>query len=281
MAKSRDSIRKYLSSDEWLKEKPFSKACARLDIAMNGHLFSLREYQARWGWKCKSTVWRFIKNDEVLKTFFASEIETMFATDSETTIATPNNLKISKDTSNRETASATKNETVPATGGKTNKSIDFAAFITYFNKTFEGTKIPQIHKLDDARKAALTARVKDYGKEVIPKLFEKAKVSNMLNGMNNRGWVANFDFLFSPSGFRKTLEGNYDNRERISEKSIANDDVARTVFDYESNPQQEMEREREIQKQREHLRLAKSKEVERTPLLPGHTGVPGSVPDTK
>lgn len=65
-------------------------------------------------------------------------------------------------------------------------------------------------KLDAKRKAKLKARLKEHGLEAWGVVLRKAAASPHCTGAN--GWVANFDFLISPDGFTKTLEGNYDDR---------------------------------------------------------------------
>lgn len=48
--------------------------------------------------------------------------------------------------------------------------------------------------------------------EVVKKLSE----SNFCTGKNDRGWIADFDFLLKPETFSRTLEGRYDNRQAMN-----------------------------------------------------------------
>lgn len=52
-------------------------------------------------------------------------------------------------------------------------------------------------------------------------MFEKASKSDFLNGVNQRSWKANFDWLINESNFLKVLEGNYDNREILDDSSAS------------------------------------------------------------
>lgn len=44
-------------------------------------------------------------------------------------------------------------------------------------------------------------------------MFSRVAVSSFLNGTNNRGWTASFDWLLKKDNFLKALEGNYDDKE--------------------------------------------------------------------
>jgi len=71
---------------------------------------------------------------------------------------------------------------------------------------------PIVQKLTPPRTKALKARLKEYGLEAWGEVLRKAASSDFLCG-RTKDWVADFEFLTSPSGFLKTLEGNYDNRD--------------------------------------------------------------------
>lgn len=49
-----------------------------------------------------------------------------------------------------------------------------------------------------------------YGAETLLAAVEKVKNSKFLHGVNDRGWVATFDWFLRPDNFAKVLEGNYD-----------------------------------------------------------------------
>lgn len=76
---------------------------------------------------------------------------------------------------------------------------------------------PKIVALNEERKKAIKARLKEYSLEQIEEVFKKAEKSDFLTGRikskGERPFKASFDWLMKPSNFIKVLEGNYDNRE--------------------------------------------------------------------
>lgn len=92
--------------------------------------------------------------------------------------------------------------------------IDLVAVKDFFNRTMENASIPKIRtKIDGRRKEMLTARVREYGIDMVYEVITKAAASSFLNGGGNRGFVADFEWLMRPNNFPKVLEGNYDNHE--------------------------------------------------------------------
>jgi hypothetical protein len=73
--------------------------------------------------------------------------------------------------------------------------------------------LPKIRDITEARKKALDARINQHGLELIGEVFQKASQSNFLNGKNNEGWKASFDWLLNPNNFQKVLENNYENKQ--------------------------------------------------------------------
>ena len=72
--------------------------------------------------------------------------------------------------------------------------------------------MPQVRSITQKRKAAILAREKEHGKDAIIQVIDNATESSFLNGDNNRGFVASFDWIFRPNNFPKVLEGNYARR---------------------------------------------------------------------
>lgn len=72
--------------------------------------------------------------------------------------------------------------------------------------------LPKVNSLSEARKKAISARLKSYTLSDFETVFRKAEASSFLKGKNNRDWSANFDWLMKDSNFAKTLDGNYDDR---------------------------------------------------------------------
>lgn len=69
--------------------------------------------------------------------------------------------------------------------------------------------LPKIEKLTEGRKQAIKDRLKDFSLDDIFEMFVQADNSDFLNGHNNRGWTASFDWLMKGDNFVKVLEGTY------------------------------------------------------------------------
>ena len=97
-------------------------------------------------------------------------------------------------------------------------SLDFRRMADFFNSELRksGSIIPTIRGIDGQRRSSVQARVREHGKEAFAEAVRKAAASDFLNGRNDRGWVADFDWMVKPNNFVKVLEGNYDNRQQAS-----------------------------------------------------------------
>jgi hypothetical protein len=93
-----------------------------------------------------------------------------------------------------------------------NTDIDYKGIVKYYNDVCSG--LPKVEKLTDSRKALINARYEEYGKEAIGKVIKLASKSGFLTGDNERGWKADFDFIFTASKFIKILEGTYSNNKK-------------------------------------------------------------------
>ncbi len=82
-----------------------------------------------------------------------------------------------------------------------------------YNLAVARTNLPMLKKMTEAREGAALARVKDYGLDAVLEVMQKAAGSNFLNGDNDRGFTASFDWIMRPNNFPKVMEGNYDNRK--------------------------------------------------------------------
>ena len=91
---------------------------------------------------------------------------------------------------------------------------DLKAIVDFFNKSVieSNSVIPKIKGASGKRVGYIKARIREYGIEAIYEVITKATQSDFMNGRNQRGWVATFDWMFLPTYFPKVLEGNYDNR---------------------------------------------------------------------
>jgi hypothetical protein len=81
-----------------------------------------------------------------------------------------------------------------------------------YNTTCDLTKVKTI---GEERKKHIKARWKQYNHTLttFEELFSKTANSLFLNGKNDRGWSADFDWLMNENNFAKVLEGKY-NKEQ-------------------------------------------------------------------
>lgn len=78
---------------------------------------------------------------------------------------------------------------------------------------------PKVTKISDARKKAITARLRKYSIDDFEKLFLLAEESDYLKGANAKNWNANFDWLIQDSNMAKVLDGNYKNNSPQQQQS--------------------------------------------------------------
>ena len=108
----------------------------------------------------------------------------------------------------------------PARPKKESLKINYEGLVELFNRTFEG-KIPTVRgPLSEKRKRAIKARIEEHNKETVMEVFQKVLHSSFLlgrTGGKDSNWKCSFDFIFSPSGFQKILEGNYDDEKSITQ----------------------------------------------------------------
>ena len=83
--------------------------------------------------------------------------------------------------------------------------------IDYFNGVC--VSLPKVIKVTDKRKRLVINREKEYNKDDIKKVIDLTAESLFLNGSNDRGWTADFDWLMQKQNFIKILEGNYKNKK--------------------------------------------------------------------
>jgi len=89
--------------------------------------------------------------------------------------------------------------------------IDYKAVLKFFREQCPG--LPKAQSLSDARRKAINARVREYGKESVIQVIRNTGESDFLNGKNNREFLADFDWIMKPKNFAKVLDGNYSNRK--------------------------------------------------------------------
>lgn len=122
------------------------------------------------------------------------------------------NSSMSFDGANDALHQSEKDESVKVAMVKKECDIDFNKLAEYFNSKLPSNGMPQVRSITQKRKAAILAREKEHGKNAIIQVIDNATESSFLNGDNNRGFVASFDWIFRPNNFPKVLEGNYARR---------------------------------------------------------------------
>ena len=82
-----------------------------------------------------------------------------------------------------------------------------------FNELADEIGLPVAKVLSKKRKASLKARLAEAGGiEGWRSAMDKVRASPLCTGNNNRGWVADLDFILQQSSFTKLMEGSYDAR---------------------------------------------------------------------
>ena len=69
-----------------------------------------------------------------------------------------------------------------------------------------------LKKVTKGSERLIFSREKEYCKDDLKKVIDLTADSAFLNGDNNRGWTADFDWLMQKQNFIKILEGNYKNK---------------------------------------------------------------------
>jgi len=67
---------------------------------------------------------------------------------------------------------------------------------------------------DAGRERMIIECINNFGEKDALRIIQKASQSNFLCGENRFGWIAQFDWIFSPVNSKKILEGFYDNDAR-------------------------------------------------------------------
>jgi hypothetical protein len=82
--------------------------------------------------------------------------------------------------------------------------------------------LPKVKASNYKRKKAADLRLKEFGEENWIKAITRVAISDFCNGLNDRSWVATFDWILQPDSYLKITEGKYDNRLCLSKKQIQN-----------------------------------------------------------
>ena len=89
---------------------------------------------------------------------------------------------------------------------------EFEEIVRFYNDTCKSLRPVKI--LTDKRRAAVSARLREHGRDTVFDVIRAAGRSSFLAGQNTRGWTADFDWIFRPVNFVKVLEGKYENKEK-------------------------------------------------------------------
>lgn len=89
------------------------------------------------------------------------------------------------------------------------------------------TGLPKVVKMTEKRKAQLRARMREHPElEWWEEYLGRIADSTFLNGSNERGWRADFEFITSESGMVKILEGKYDRNGATGKSEMPADIIA-------------------------------------------------------
>jgi hypothetical protein len=108
--------------------------------------------------------------------------------------------------------------------------------MNYFNEMMKDSLIPHpIKGINGTRRGMVLARLKEYGKDAVFDAIRKASQSRFLNGDNQRGWIADFNWIFKPNNFIKVSEGNYDNKQALITTTQTQADNGQQLSTYNSS----------------------------------------------
>lgn len=98
------------------------------------------------------------------------------------------------------------------------KRISAKDIVEFYNQTIksQGARVVRCVKLTERRRQLINARLKEYKPEQIFEAITKAVNSRFCNGDNNRGWVADIEFVFSASKMPRLIEGFYDDTRQAT-----------------------------------------------------------------
>lgn len=84
-------------------------------------------------------------------------------------------------------------------------------------------ELPKVKKISPQRRKKVKTRLKSFTVQEIYQAFNVASYSSFLNGHNDSGWKATFDWFFeNDSNITKVLEGNYNNKASPTNKASFN-----------------------------------------------------------
>ena len=112
--------------------------------------------------------------------------------------------------------------------------IDFEKFVEFFNQEIDANNstIPHIKAITEKRKKMIQARIREHGKNSLVEVVRLLVSSDYLNGKNDRGWVADIDWMLKPNNYIKISEGNYQDKNNDTDKRRTTEVPTATAEDY-------------------------------------------------
>lgn len=126
----------------------------------------------------------------------------------------------SKDTQETRDSQERRDTTTTIGGEEELKRIDTALIMKEWNKLDD--PIPKIVTLNSGTKRykSLKSRIEEFGEENVLRAIENITRSDFLKGNNNNKWTIDFDWFIRPNNFIKVLEGNYENKDKVTSNSL-------------------------------------------------------------
>ncbi len=139
------------------------------------------------------------------------------------------NDNVTKSSRNRhEVVGVTVTDTVTDTVTVLPKGNDIETVRTLYNETC--LFLPPCQAITKKRSELVSEVLESFTIEDVKKVFEKANKADFLNGKNERGWKASFDWLIDINHFARVLEGAYDNTEK---KKPGFNDFQQSQYDWD------------------------------------------------
>ena len=95
-------------------------------------------------------------------------------------------------------------------GGKEKFFLEYKQIIESYHRTC--SKMNRVQVLDMQRVDLMIERISEYGINKVLDNIERAGKSEFLNGINDKSWHADFDWILNQQNFIKILEGKYDKK---------------------------------------------------------------------
>jgi uncharacterized protein YdaU (DUF1376 family) len=92
----------------------------------------------------------------------------------------------------------------------TNRPLTRKEILDAWHDRFVPLGLPAVAKMTALREKQLKARLKDCSLDEWQRAMDALERSAFCRGENDRGWIADFDFLLQPKSFTGLLEGKYD-----------------------------------------------------------------------